>query len=501
LNRREFIKRISAGAAFLSFPYRIKKSRAQSGNSSDLAHVFVSKNGTVEQNVEKVLNMMGGIESFVSPDDIVILKPNCQWYNQGTTNITAMKKLIEMILDIPGFNGEVIVAENHQKSTPYSRGWTKNNVINGDPEANNMGQLIELFRTRGYSNVTKYHWLNTENGGKVVAGPWDGDGYVRTDPVYEFDGRKTLMTYPVFTSSFSGITIDLKNGAWKNGKFIDRKVKLINTSVLNHHFFGVTSSIKNIMGIVELPGNDTGMLVDNEYYNFHGIIYEDEDHIDVRAMGGALGTFLREIRKPDLNIVTAEWVGWGSRIDPEEAVQAHTILGGLDPVALDYFGSKNVLLPHTPENYIKYDYHNPDREDRPFNQYLSECAKESGLIMDQAKIQAHVFDYTQSGVQGHTYKTGSYRVSIGQNYPNPFYSNTTIPFNIKNDSYVSLIVYNIRGREIKRLIDNKAVLKGDNIAYWDGKDGNGREVPFGMYFCRIISGEENYTIRILKSRK
>ena len=134
-----------------------------------------------------------------------------------------LSDLIEMILDIPGFNGEVIVAENHQKSTPYSRGWTKNNVINGDPEANNMGQLIELFRTRGYSNVTKYHWLNTENGGKVVAGPWDGDGYVRTDPVYEFDGRKTLMTYPVFTSSFSGVTIDLKNGAWKNGKYIDRK--------------------------------------------------------------------------------------------------------------------------------------------------------------------------------------------------------------------------------------------------------------------------------------
>ena len=61
------------------------------------------------------------------------------------------------------------------------------------------------------------------------------DGYVwRDDMVCKVEnGRKTMMTYPVFTSSYSDIIIDLKNGAWKNGKYLERKVKLINFPSLN----------------------------------------------------------------------------------------------------------------------------------------------------------------------------------------------------------------------------------------------------------------------------
>ena len=502
ITRRDFIKKTISGSGIVLFGLnRInsafgKKLKSFGGS----AQVYVVKNGTPEKNLEKLIDMLGGIESIISPDDIVILKPNCQWWNQGTTNISVMKKLIEMVLDISGFNGEVIVAENHQKPTPYSRGWIKDNKINGDPEANNMGELIELFQGRGYSNVTKYHWLNTENGGKIVSGPSEGDGYVMTGPEYEYEGRKTLMTYPVFTSSYSGITIDLKSGAWQNGNYINRKVKLINMAGLNHHFFGVTSSVKNIMGIVELPGNDTGWLVDKEYYNFHGIIYEDANNIDVRAMGGALGTFMRETRKPDLNIVTAEWVGWGSRTEPEQAVQVHTLLGGVDPVALDYYGAKYVLWPHTPEDYDHYSYHDPDRTDRPFRQYLEECAKEGGGIIDEKDIQAHVYDFEQSFIDEQRYTTGSYELSIGQNYPNPFSNKTTIPFNIKNAGVVSLIIYNIRGREVKRLINKKNFSYGDYLVEWDGRDEYGRKAAPGGYLCRIISGRKKYTIKIFRTK-
>jgi len=71
----------------------------------------------------KLLNSLGGIESLIEKDDIVILKPNSQWWNQGMTNTDVMAEFIEQVLQIKGFAGEVIIADNHQAQTDNARGW------------------------------------------------------------------------------------------------------------------------------------------------------------------------------------------------------------------------------------------------------------------------------------------------------------------------------------------------------------------------------------------
>ncbi|MCX8012619.1 MAG: hypothetical protein N3A64_05660, partial [Desulfobacterota bacterium] len=84
--------------------------------------------------------MMGGIEKFIGKNDIVILKPNCQWWNQGRTNLAAMKGFIDLVLSIPDFKGEIIIAENHHFMDEFLpegekdniRGWTHFSEINGD---------------------------------------------------------------------------------------------------------------------------------------------------------------------------------------------------------------------------------------------------------------------------------------------------------------------------------------------------------------------------------
>ncbi|MDY6895461.1 MAG: DUF362 domain-containing protein, partial [Thermotogota bacterium] len=337
-----------------------------------VSHVYCARGDSPENNMLTILEMIGGIGSLIDPTDIVVLKPNAQWWSQGMTNTNAMKEFINKILAMPGFAGEIIVAENHHYHDDNSRGWTTANR-NGDF---NLNELVQFFQDKGYWNVTKYHWHDggpsqpnmhggAENAG-VVQGPWEGDGYVwRKDLVYTSgSGRKAMMNYPVFTSSHSGITVDLKNGPWKNGKYLDSGIKLINFSALNHHsaWAGVTASIKNYLGIVDLTCGYRGIKPQG-FYNLHFVGNRSESPLPWRIQkilarlgvyhmphfdGGAVGYFMRHVRIADLNIITADWVGWGSRTDPELGIQAKTLLASTDPVALDYHAAKNVLMPLTP---------------------------------------------------------------------------------------------------------------------------------------------------------
>jgi hypothetical protein len=75
---------------------------------------------------------------------------------------------------------------------------------------------------------------------------------------------------------------------------------------------------------------------------------------------------MRPVRRPDLNIVTAEWAGWAHRTDPDRATQVRTILAGTDPVALDYYGAKHLVLPLSGRRLD----HDPDHPDSAIRRFL-----------------------------------------------------------------------------------------------------------------------------------
>ena len=63
--------------------------------------------------MENVIALAGGIQQFIAQDDVVVLKPNGQWPNQGYTHTQSMKALIDVILNRPGgFAGEIIITEH-----------------------------------------------------------------------------------------------------------------------------------------------------------------------------------------------------------------------------------------------------------------------------------------------------------------------------------------------------------------------------------------------------
>lgn len=374
-----------------------------------------------EKSMRVLIENLGGIQRFISKDDIVILKTNSQWWRQGMTNTDAMAGFIRMVFEIPGFTGEVIIADNHQAALRNDRGWTTDKR-NG---RFNLNELVTYFNEKGHANVSKYHWhpagpnprpLEMDGyGDSVVAHPSDGDGYVWPEDLYYTSpqGHKTLLAYPIFTSAFSGTTIDLKNGAWKQGAYSGQPVKLINFSALNHHspYGGVTASVKNFMGVVDMSCGWPAPKPENTFNTHHigaSIIYQLMSYIpyknripyfyqlyyhpavfEFRYTGGVLGSFMANVRKADLNIITAILVGWGSRIRPERGFAADTLLASTDPVALDYTAADRILLPASlkagaPEKYVRLN--DPNQPESPFLAFLEECRREFGGTLDKDLI-------------------------------------------------------------------------------------------------------------------
>ncbi len=75
------------------------------------------------------------------------------------------------------------------------------------------------------------------------------------------------------------------------------------------------------------------------------------------------------------------------------------------------------------------------------------------------------------------------------NYPNPFKRTTKIRYDIPYTSFVKLLIYDICGRQVKQLINEKQEMGRYNIS-WNGKDKNGKECSAGVYFVSMKT--ENY---------
>jgi hypothetical protein len=74
--------------------------------------------------------------------------------------------------------------------------------------------------------------------------------------------------------------------------------------------------------------------------------------------------------------------------------------------------------------------------------------------------------------------------ALSQNYPNPFNPETSIQYALPQAAIVELIIYDIRGRRVRRLVSGR-VEAGFHRVRWDGKDERGNTATSGIYFYRI----------------
>ena len=88
-----------------------------------------------------------------------------------------------------------------------------------------------------------------------------------------------------------------------------------------------------------------------------------------------------------------------------------------------------------------------------------------------------------------------------QNYPNPFNPETWIPYQLSEDSPVSISIYDTTGRLIRTLslgFQSAGFYNSQGrAAYWDGRNAFGERVASGIYFYQLTTPSFQHTRRLV----
>jgi endoglucanase len=87
------------------------------------------------------------------------------------------------------------------------------------------------------------------------------------------------------------------------------------------------------------------------------------------------------------------------------------------------------------------------------------------------------------------------RYALLQNYPNPFNPTTTIAYQIPANSYLQLKIFDVLGREVAALVDQKQGA-GEYRLQW-----NASSLPSGIYFARLAATPENGQQQYIRTEK
>ncbi len=299
---------------------------------------------------QRLVDLMGqkglSFYSLIGPKDVVIIKVNSQWDERGGTNTDLVKSIIESILKHPGgFTGEIVIADNGQAQagstgTGGSLDWKSNNA---EDRTQSMQKVADGFAATGKVSTALWDRITTTR----VAEYSEGDarsGYVVDSSASPQTG--IVVSYPKFETHYSTL-ISFKKGVWNPSlrTYDSNRLKVINVPVLKSHLiYGVTASVKHYMGVGS----------------------EKLTHSAHTSVGsGGMGTEMAQTRVPTLNVIDAIWInanpGGGPWTPYAKASRVNIIAAGRDPVALDYWAAKNILVPAaTKLGYKNVDCLNPD---------------------------------------------------------------------------------------------------------------------------------------------
>ncbi len=81
-------------------------------------------------------------------------------------------------------------------------------------------------------------------------------------------------------------------------------------------------------------------------------------------------------------------------------------------------------------------------------------------------------------------------------YPNPFNNETTLEFSMARSEATDLVIYDLLGREVVRIVDGERLNPGVHRLQWSGTNRDGISLPSGVYFVGLRHRDELRTHRL-----
>jgi len=106
---------------------------------------------------------------------------------------------------------------------------------------------------------------------------------------------------------------------------------------------------------------------------------------------------------------------------------------------------------------------------------------------------------TGGGPQSGKLQTVPKTFKLYQNVPNPFSKMTTIRYALPIMTKVSLKIYDVTGRQVRKLVDGDQE-PGIYTITWDGKDDRNQNLASGVYFYRLETKEFKSTKKVVQLR-
>jgi serine protease len=88
---------------------------------------------------------------------------------------------------------------------------------------------------------------------------------------------------------------------------------------------------------------------------------------------------------------------------------------------------------------------------------------------------------------------------VSEARPNPFTSVTEFSLHLPSATSVAFVVYNMMGQRVKTLV-NGEIGAGAFMVTWDGTNEAGERVSSGVYFYRVVAGENTVTRKLMLAK-
>ncbi len=126
----------------------------------------------------------------------------------------------------------------------------------------------------------------------------------------------------------------------------------------------------------------------------------------------------------------------------------------------------------------------------------------SGVVSDTALVATNqVITITEVDLAGvEAGGAGGVASMLCQSSPNPFGDAATIRYSLAWGGSVVLRVYDVAGRVIRTLVDDRDAAPGEHVVSWNGCSDSGTPVASGVYFYRIEAGPYMETRRMVLLR-